>query len=109
MLGPLSGRRGFRVGPVLGRRVEVVAQAQPNSRAGPARGTDPSVPDRSRAVLFRTVLGPAHCAWPMWPSILEHVGRVTEDARGPPCLLQAPAEQAERELERGGEREGWRG
>jgi hypothetical protein len=69
MLGPLSGQRGFRAGPVLGRRAEVAAQARPDSRAGPARGTDPSVPGRSRAVLFRAVLGPAHRAWPIWPSI----------------------------------------
>jgi hypothetical protein len=48
---------------------EVAAQARPDSRAGPARGTDPSVPGRSWAVLFRAVLGPAHCAWPIWPSI----------------------------------------
>jgi hypothetical protein len=76
MLGPLSGRRGFRAGPVLGRRAEVAAQARPDSRAGPARGTDPSVPGRSWDVLFRAVLGPAHRAWPIVPSIGAVVRRV---------------------------------
>jgi hypothetical protein len=64
MLGPLSGRRGFRAGPLLGRRAEVVAQARPDSRARPARGTDPSVPGRSRAGLAIYSLRRAHAASP---------------------------------------------
>jgi hypothetical protein len=51
MLEPLSGRRGFRAGPLLGRRAEVAF-------------------GRSQAVLFRAVLGSAHRVWPIWPSIV---------------------------------------
>jgi hypothetical protein len=73
IVGPLSGRGLFRAGAVLGRRAEVAAQARPDSRARPARVTITSVSGRSRAVLFRAILGPAHRAWPMGPGPSGHL------------------------------------
>jgi hypothetical protein len=55
---------------------EVAAQARPDSRAGPARGTDPSVPGRCRAGgLFsgRAFSGRSRAA----PSCLAHLAICT--------------------------------
>jgi hypothetical protein len=65
----LSGLFIFRAVPVPGHRAEDAAQARPDRRAGPARGTILVVPSRVRAGLFRVVPVLAHRAWPIWPSI----------------------------------------
>jgi hypothetical protein len=60
-----SGWPKNRVLTVLGRRAEVAAHARFDCRAGSARGTNPSVLGRSRAVLFRAISVPTHRPWPI--------------------------------------------